>query len=66
MIATEKTMGRPTARHAGRTTARTSPLTTRPRNCSLSRCMTFSAITTDESTSTPIEIAMPASDIALA
>ena len=28
--------------------------------------MTFSAITTDESTSTPIEIAIPASDIALA
>ena len=28
--------------------------------------MTFSAITTDESTSTPIEMAMPASDMALA
>ena len=28
--------------------------------------MTFSAITTDESTSTPIEIAIPASDMALA
>ena len=42
------------------------PRTGRPPKCSRSRCMTFSAITTDESTSTPIEIAMPASDMALA
>ena len=66
MIATEKTIGRPTARQAGSTMSRTSPRTTWLPNCSRSRCMTFSAITTDESTSTPIEMAMPASDMALA
>ena len=34
--------------------------------CKCSRCITFSAITTDESTSTPIEIAIPAKDIVFA
>ncbi len=66
MIATENTIGRPTARQAGSTMSRTSPLTGAPPECSRRRCMTFSAMTTDESTSTPIEIAIPASDMALA
>ncbi len=66
MIATEKTMGRPTATQADRTRSLTSPRTGSGPNRSLSRCITFSVITTDESTSTPIEIAIPAIDIALA
>ena len=65
MITTEKKIGRPTAWHAGTTTARTSPRAGRSPKCSLSRCMAFSAITTDESTSTPTETATPASDMTL-
>ena len=67
MIATEKTIGRPTARQAGSTTSlHVASHRAGRRTRSLSRCITFSAITIDESTSTPIEMAMPASDMALA
>ncbi|MFO0957880.1 MAG: hypothetical protein U0800_10540 [Isosphaeraceae bacterium] len=65
MMSTEKKIGRPTSRQALATIGRTSPATGPSPNRSRSRCMAFSVTTIDESTSTPIEMAMPASDIAL-
>ena len=60
MITTEKKIGRPTARQAGSTTA---PQVAADRAVAellaAGGASTFSAITTDESTSTPIEMAMP-------
>ncbi len=66
MMTTEKKIGRPTSTHAGRTIARRSPLAGSSPKWPRSRCIAFSAITIDESTSTPIEIAIPASDMMLA
>jgi hypothetical protein len=63
MITIEKKLGRPTIWQAGRTIVRISPRTGRSPKCSRRWCMAFSTTTTDESTSTPIEIAIPASDM---
>ena len=57
-----RSAGRPRGRRPA-TSSRVSPRTGRSPYRRFSRCMTFSAITIDESTSTPIEMASPASDI---